>query len=545
MSVAIVRISVLEGKAGIANPEGRPTLRLLLAVAEEVVRVCGAGQPGSAHEALAAMRAGLAFLAGMKPAALTAGELADCLLELERAESARVAARSSVLAAFETAQVFAQDGQGGTRSWLRWQARVTGAAAASAVAWSQRLDAHPAVRDALAAADVSVSWAREICGWTDLLPASARGNADVILLAAAAAGAGLRDLAALAEELRARTASPDQDGSDDGFEDRSVRLDLHFRGAGRLRGDLTPRCSAALQAVLDALGAKAGPEDNRTIPQRQHDALEEACRRLLGSGCLPDRAGQPAKIWLHMTLSDLLGHAPAGGGAPAGQPGPDGGAIPGGGTIGGGGTAARPAGSAGPQAPLPGPAAQPGDLCDASIMPVVTGHLDHQLLDQLAADLLGRTDGTAGARLGLAYARDLIARNAVVLLSGPEGLAARLRAATLAGPAASISLPLDIGAGTETIPPHLRRAVTLRDRHCAFPGCEQPPPACQVHHLIPVSDGGPTRLDNLVLCCPFHHLIAIHQWGWQLILNADGTTTAISPERCRILHSHGPPATAA
>jgi hypothetical protein len=36
--------------------------------------------------------------------------------------------------------------------------------------------------------------------------------------------------------------------------------------------------------------------------------------------------------------------------------------------------------------------------------------------------------------------------------------------------AASVSLPLDIGAVTDTIPVHLRRAVTARDRHCRFPG---------------------------------------------------------------------------
>jgi hypothetical protein len=47
---------------------------------------------------------------------------------------------------------------------------------------------------------------------------------------------------------------------------------------------------------LESLGGKAGPEDIRTQDQRDHDALEEACRRLLGARCLPDRAGQHAQI---------------------------------------------------------------------------------------------------------------------------------------------------------------------------------------------------------------------------------------------------------
>ena len=72
--------------------------------------------------------------------------------------------------------------------------------------------------------------------------------------------------------------------------------DLTLHSAGRVQGDLTPQCAAALQAVLEALGRKACPEDTRSKGQRGHDALEEACRRLIGAGCLPDRAGQPAQI---------------------------------------------------------------------------------------------------------------------------------------------------------------------------------------------------------------------------------------------------------
>jgi hypothetical protein len=41
--------------------------------------------------------------------------------------------------------------------------------------------------------------------------------------------------------------------------------------------------------------------------------------------------------------------------------------------------------------------------------------------------------------------------------------------------------------------------------------------------------------------CPFHHLIAVHRWGWTLALNPDGTTTATSPDGKRVFHSHGPP----
>jgi hypothetical protein len=41
------------------------------------------------------------------------------------------------------------------------------------------------------------------------------------------------------------------------------------------------------------------------------------------------------------------------------------------------------------------------------------------------------------------------------------------------------------------------------------------------------------------------HLVAIHRWGWTLTLDGAGTTTAISPDGTRTLHSHGPPQAAA
>ena len=59
-------------------------------------------------------------------------------------------------------------------------------------------------------------------------------------------------------------------------------------------------------AVLDALGAPAGAEDSRTHAQRYHDALQEAMRRLLAAGLLPERAGQPVKALVHVSLAGLM-----------------------------------------------------------------------------------------------------------------------------------------------------------------------------------------------------------------------------------------------
>ena len=89
-------------------------------------------------------------------------------------------------------------------------------------------------------------------------------------------------------------------------------LGTTFGGAGRLQGDLTPACAAALTVVLDALGQKAGPEDTRTAAQRRHDAIEEACRRLIAGQLIPGRDGQPPHLIVHIDLNDLRGRSAAG-----------------------------------------------------------------------------------------------------------------------------------------------------------------------------------------------------------------------------------------
>lgn len=163
------------------------------------------------------------------------------------------------------------------------------------IAWMRRLAVHPQIAAALAAAAVSESWARQLCDWSDLLPPDVRDDADTIFLGAAAAGVDLAGLSALAEEMYARTAGPDSD-DDDGFAERSLHLDLHWRGHGRLTGQLTPACAAARSAVPDSLGKKAGPEDTGARVQRDHDALEDACRRLIGAGLSMSRLRR-AEFW--------------------------------------------------------------------------------------------------------------------------------------------------------------------------------------------------------------------------------------------------------
>ncbi|MFG1841735.1 DUF222 domain-containing protein [Micromonospora sp. NPDC049175] len=58
----------------------------------------------------------------------------------------------------------------------------------------------------------------------------------------------------------------------------------------------------------------------------------------------------------------------------------------------------------------------------------------------------------------------------------------------------STGQPLDLGRQRRLITGPLRRALVLRDRGCAFPGCDRPPRWCDAHHIHHWADGGTTSL---------------------------------------------------
>ena len=520
----------------------------------------------SAKEALGMLRSAMGYLSAADATAMAAQTQAQCLQALEQVTAMGTAARASILAAFTAGQGYSADADYSAKAWLINRTRVTKGTAVAYTAWARRAAAHPKIAEALAAGKMSESVARTICQWTDKLPEDCRDAADEILIAAAKAGMDLRDLAELAAEIYQRSL-PDPDGDpDDGFEDRAVNLETTFQGAGVLTGDLTPECAAVVTAVLDALSAPAGAEDTRTHAQRYHDGLAEAMRRLVAAGLLPERAGQPVKVWAHVSLADLLvldgssalldewiasaraAWAAHRAGASAG--GGDGGAW------------------------LDGDAAR-AVACDASVTPVVTGEVNHAALDDLVRlcvelSRLHRPDGAGDAgpaapgpddggpaaagpddggpaapgpdttRAWEALEQAIIGK-AVDLLSGPGGLASFLRRRQLGARLGGPSLPLDVGF-SQNVPAAIRNAVILRDKHCRWAGrCNQPAAACQVHHVTHKANGGKTSLKDCVLLCWYHHEVVIHRWGWTLVLNPDGTTTAWNPAKTKVLHSHSPP----
>ncbi|TNH30091.1 DUF222 domain-containing protein [Micromonospora orduensis] len=92
----------------------------------------------------------------------------------------------------------------------------------------------------------------------------------------------------------------------------------------------------------------------------------------------------------------------------------------------------------------------------------------------------------------------------------------------------STGQPLDVGRQRRLITGPLRRALVLRDRGCAFPGCDRPPRWCDGHHIRHWADGGDTSLDNAVLLCGHHHR-HVHRGDWVVRLGGDGHPEFVPP----------------
>src|SRR6516162_1841961 len=326
--------------------------------------------PGSIAGALRTAHASLDYLNSPAAAELHAAACGPVLTALGELQAMYTAAHATFLRRFDAADAHDADGYGTSAAWLAAMAKLAPKDAKAAVWRMRRLGERLRLQDALARGELSWSWAAEIIELTRKLPAELRGGTDQILLDAAARGATLADLRYLAacalQQWLSQHPDPDED---DGFDDRYVQVGVTFGGAACIRGNLTPECNAAVQAVLEALGKKVGPEDHRTEGQRFHDALQQGCELLIRAKMVPDRAGAGTHVAVHIPLSqlrDMPGASELEDAWIRGRPGEDG--------------------------YLAGKDAEAA-ACDALIIPVVTGRADLTVVDTMIALVLAAIDG--------------------------------------------------------------------------------------------------------------------------------------------------------
>jgi len=133
--------------------------------------------------------------------------------------------------------------------------------------------------------------------------------------------------------------------------------------------------------------------------------------------------------------------------------------------------------------------------------------------------------------------------------SGPTtGQLTSLLAAAITGlppPLGGPSAALDIGRKSQGWTPRQRDAIhALHGGRCGWPaGCDNPIDV--IHHRTHWADGGPTSVANAWPACRYHHWL-VHEGGWRLLRQPDGTTTATPPPRGwkpGTIYRHGNPVT--
>ncbi len=161
---------------------------------------------------------------------------------------------------------------------------------------------------------------------------------------------------------------------------------------------------------------------------------------------------------------------------------------------------------------------------------------------QLAAALLrlcqrgsdGGSDTAAGSPVRAAVIVDLervTDTAAAEIAAGARGRPAKITRRALGRLTCDATLGLVVREGVDLLAakryaPEIsaatRRAVTVRDGGCRFPGCTAPVSWCGLHHVEQRAAGGGHAPTNLVALCRRHHT-TVHRRGWAQTLQRDGT----------------------
>lgn len=265
--------------------------------------------------------------------------------------------------------------------------------------------------------------------------------------------------------------------------------------SGAVTGEfrLTAATGAKLAAILEPLAkpridrtdkTAVATADLRTRDQRLHDAVDDACSRLLRAGGLPASGGTPATVVVTIDLNDLLAHT---------------GTLP---------SDLVPDVRATPPAHASGPESESRPEKDS----------DHAII---------RSEAGPPGRVRRRRPRHGVTSRGVAL-TVPDLLQLAGEAEIYPVVLTQHGVLLDMGRSRRIANKHQTIALIARDGGCSFPGCDHPPEFCERHHILPWQDNGATEVRNLTLLCAYHHHNFLNR-GWQVSLNADGLPEWLPP----------------
>ena len=130
--------------------------------------------------------------------------------------------------------------------------------------------------------------------------------------------------------------------------------------------------------------------------------------------------------------------------------------------------------------------------------PLVIVHVDHATFDAAVRALAGQPDVTfPSGRLCELDTGAVLSPSQML----EQAIIGRVRRIVYESP----GVILDFGTSVRLFDGALRQAICARDRRCVHPGCEIPARHCEIDHVVPAAEGGPTAHHNGRARCSYHH----------------------------------------
>ena len=250
-------------------------------------------------------------VAGEELSTCRAIELGDHIRRLRQVIDRLEAESVRRLARFEQLDGPAALGAPNAFAFLQFHCGLDSGSAAERVLLSRTRDALPAVTEAAAAGQISFDQAAIIARGASEVAADDAASVARRALDMATAGVDPRRLRhmtkAIVAEVDGEALRRDENRA---HAMRYLRVGQDRNGSVRVEGLLESECAAYLRTVTDALMGPRDKSDERTSPQRRHDALCEALKGVLSGGVrLPKVGGQRPHITVVAPLSAMLGEA--------------------------------------------------------------------------------------------------------------------------------------------------------------------------------------------------------------------------------------------
>ncbi len=392
--------------------------------------------------------------------------------------------------------------------WLAWRVGLAPGAARERVRVARALVDLPLISQAMRRGQLSYSKVRA-------LTRVARPDTEESLVDLGRAGTA----AHVEQTVRAwRRIDSTVEAREDELRDAMSTISTHIDENGMfvIRGRLAPEAGEVLMKALAAAREKLydkDADDRPPVGKQRADALALVAENALAGGLTPTHSGDRYQVVVHVEADGLQRPEPVPQAVESGN------RVPG----------------------LPASRANaPGTEAGAHRVPAETrthsrsAESDGSMANGAAATgSSGAAARTSAARVPAGTCKGCVSADTSPAPARPDGAwlgdsHIRVSAETarrLSCEAATVRMThrngeiLSVGRKSRTIPPPIRRALEFRDQSCRFPGCTSK--HCDAHHVEHWSDGGETKLSNLVLLCRRHHRL-LHEGGCSVRLNARG-----------------------